>query len=105
MLSHVVVATGLTTLGFAPSPVNMFAGWAIIGPYMGAGLFELGPATLAVVYGVGAHGRITGISRIAGFASKVGWPLSGLMLATCGWREACIGWALIHLFLARPLNA
>ncbi len=27
------------------------------------------------------------------------------MLATFGWREACIGWALIHLFLARPLNA
>jgi hypothetical protein len=54
MLSHVVVATGLTALGFAPSPVNMFAGWAIIGLCMGAGLYELGPATLAVVYGARA---------------------------------------------------
>jgi hypothetical protein len=45
------------------------------------------------------------VTLIAGFASTVGWPLSGLMLAAWGWREACLGWALIHLCLALPLNA
>jgi len=28
-----------------------------------------------------------------------------LLLAAWGWREACLGWALIHLCLALPLNA
>src|SRR5690606_41275699 len=47
----------------------------------------------------------TGITLLAGVASAVGWPLSGLMLAAWGWREACLGWAAIHLLLALPLNA
>ena len=72
---------------------------------MGLGLYEAAFATLAGIYGKDARRPITGITLIAGFASTVGWPLSGLMLATWGWREACIGWALIHLLLALPLNA
>ena len=79
--SNFVFAAGLALLAVALSPVVMFAGWAVIGLGMGIGLYE------------------------AGFASTVGWPLSGLMLATWGWREACLGWALIHLFVALPLNA
>lgn len=105
MLSNLVFATGLGTLGVAPSPTLLFLGWAIIGLGMGIGLYEAGFATLAGIYGKDARGPITGITLIAGFASTVGWPLSGLMLATWGWREACIGWALIHLLVALPLNA
>ena len=91
MLSNLVFAAGLGLLAVAPSPLVLFAGWAVIG------LYEAGFATLAGIYGKDARGPITGITLIAGFASTVGWPLSGLMLATWGWREACIGWALIHL--------
>ena len=105
MLSNVVFATGLAVLAAAPSPVVLFAGWGIVGLGMGIGLYEAGFATLAGIYGKDARGPITGITLIAGFASTVGWPLSGLMLATWGWREACLGWALIHLCLALPLNA
>lgn len=105
MLSNLVFAAGLGTLAVAPSPVILFLGWAIIGLGMGIGLYEAGFATLAGIYGSDARGPITGITLIAGFASTVGWPLSGLMLATWGWREACLGWALIHLCLALPLNA
>ncbi|MDN2565788.1 MFS transporter [Aquibium sp. A9E412] len=105
MLSNIVFAAGLMLLAAAPSPPILFAGWAVIGLGMGIGLYEAGFATLAGIYGKDARGPITGITLIAGFASTVGWPLSGLMLATWGWREACIGWALIQLFLALPLNA
>ncbi|MDP3340526.1 MFS transporter [Frigidibacter sp.] len=105
MLSNLVFATGLGLLAIAPTPAILFAGWAIIGLGMGIGLYEAGFATLAAIYGKDARGPITGITLIAGFASTVGWPLSGLMLATWGWREACLGWALIHLCLALPLNA
>lgn len=105
MLSNLIFAAGLALLAFAPSPVVLFAGWAIVGLGMGSGLYEAAFATLAGIYGREARGPITGITLIAGFASTVGWPLSGLMLAAWGWREACMGWAAIHLLLALPLNA
>ena len=105
MLSNLVFATGLGLMAAAQGPVLLFAGWAVLGLGMGMGLYEAAFATLAGIYGRHARGPITGITLIAGFASTVGWPLSGLMLATWGWREACLGWALIHLFLALPLNA
>jgi len=105
MLSNLVFAAGLGLLAVAPSPLVLFAGWAVIGLGMGIGLYEAGFATLAGIYGKEARGPITGITLIAGFASTIGWPLSGLMLATWGWREACLGWALIHLMVALPLNA
>ena len=105
MLSNLIFAAGLALLAAAPSPVVLFVGWAIIGLGMGMGLYEAAFASLAGIYGKEARGPITGITLIAGFASTVGWPLSGLMLANWGWREACLGWALIHLFLALPLNA
>lgn len=105
MLSNLVFAAGLGLLAIAPTPLILFTGWAVIGLGMGIGLYEAGFATLAGIYGKDARGPITGITLIAGFASTVGWPLSGLMLASWGWREACIGWALIHLFVALPLNA
>ncbi len=104
MASNLIFAAGLGVLAAAPSPAVLFAGWAVIGLGMGIGLYEAGFATLAGVYGEKARGTITGVTLIAGFASTVGWPLSGLMLSSWGWREACIGWALIHLCVALPLN-
>ena len=105
MLSNLIFAFGLCLLAVAPVPAVLYLGWAVIGFGMGIGLYEAGFATLAGIYGSQARGPITGITLIAGFASTVGWPLSGLMLATWGWREACLGWALIHLVVALPLNA
>ena len=105
MLSNFVFAAELGLLALATSALVLFAGWAVIGLGMGIGLYEAGFARLAGIYGKDARGPITGITLIAGFAGTVGWPLSGLMLATWGWREACIGWALIHLVMALPLNA
>lgn len=102
--SNLVFAAGLLILATAPAVWVLACGWAIIGLGMGLGLYEAAFATLAGIYGSKARGAITGITLIAGFASTVGWPLSGLMLATWGWREACVGWALIHLCLALPLN-
>jgi hypothetical protein len=84
MLSNLVFAAGLALLEVAPSPIVLFADRAVIGLGMGIGLYEAGFATLAGIYDKDARGTITGITLIAGFASTVGWPLSGLMLATLG---------------------
>jgi MFS family permease len=84
MVSNVVFAVCLLLLAVAPSLPMLCVGWAVIGLGMGIGFYEVGFATLAGTYGQDARGPITGITLIAGFASTVGWPLSGLMLATCG---------------------
>lgn len=86
MVSNLVFATGLALLASAPTPAVLFAGWSIIGLGMGIGLYEAAFASLAAIYGKDTQGPITGITLIAGFAST-------------------LGWALIQLFLALPLNA
>ncbi|TNC67238.1 MFS transporter [Rubellimicrobium roseum] len=103
-LSNLVFAAGLAGLATSQGPVTLFLAWAVVGIGMGIGLYEAAFATLARIYGPAARSPITGITLIAGFASTVGWPLSGLMLAEWGWREACLGWAALHLALALPLN-
>lgn len=105
MGSNLIFAAGLMLLALAPSAAVLFIGWALIGLGMGIGLYDSGFALLAGIYGRDARGAMTGITLIAGFASTVGWPLSGLILAHWGWREACATWALIHLLIALPLNA
>lgn len=104
LASNGVFMLGLVMLALAQGPVVLFAAWMVLGLAMAMGLYDAGFATLARLYGQDARSAITGITLIAGFASTVGWPLSGLMLAEFGWRGACWGWALIHLLLAVPLN-
>jgi MFS family permease len=104
LASNAIFIAGLMALAMAQSITMVFAAWVVIGIGMGVGLYEAAFATLAVYYGKAARASITGITLVAGFASTVGWPLTALMDAQFGWREACIGWALIHLLVAAPLN-
>jgi MFS family permease len=104
ILSSFVFAAGLAGLGLAQGPVSLFAAWFVIGTGMGMGLYEAAFSTLAGIYGKDARPSITGITLIAGFASTVGWPLSGALEAAIGWRGACFTWAAIHMLIALPLN-
>jgi MFS family permease len=97
-------AAGLALLGFANSELELYLSWFVIGLGMAGGLYESAFSTLVRIYGQDARSAITGITLIAGFASTVGWPLSGWILSYWGWREACWTWALLHLLLALPLN-
>lgn len=104
LASNAVFILGLAMLALAQGPVMLFSAWLVLGLAMAMGLYDSAFATLAGLYGKEARSAITGITLIAGFASTVGWPLSGIMLAEFGWRGACWGWALILLLLAMPLN-
>ena len=103
-VSNVLFAAGLTLLGFANSERELYLSWFLIGLGMAGGLYESAFSTLVRIYGQDARSAITGITLVAGFASTVGWPLSGWILSYWGWREACWAWALLHLLLALPLN-
>jgi predicted MFS family arabinose efflux permease len=105
IVTNATFALGLLAMALARGPWSLFAAWAVVGAAMGAGLYEAAFATVVRLYGTRSRDMITGITLFAGFASTVGWPLSAWMDARFGWRGACVGWALLHLFVALPLNA
>ena len=57
---------------------------------MGCGPYEAAFAALVRLRGTDTRASITGITLLAGFASTVGWPLSGWWESEWGWRGACL---------------
>jgi MFS family permease len=102
--SNLILAAGLVALSQCGSVWTLFLAWTLLGLGMGMGLYDTAFAALVRIYGTQARASITGITLLAGFASTVGWPLSGWAEATWGWREACLMWAGIHVFVSLPLN-
>jgi predicted MFS family arabinose efflux permease len=102
--SSLILAAGLTVLGFAHSiPVLMLA-WLLLGAGMGLGLYDAAFAALGRIYGEQARRAITGIMLLAGLASTIGWPLTAWGLETIGWRNTCFAWAAAHIVIGLPLN-
>ncbi|WIM09162.1 MFS transporter [Enhydrobacter sp.] len=102
--SNLLFTVGLVLLAFAHSMPMLAAAWLVLGVGMGFGLYDAAFAVLGRIYGTNARGAITGITLIAGFASTVGWPLTAWGAAMIGWRDTCLAWAALHLFVALPLN-
>jgi hypothetical protein len=99
-----VLAAGLAMLGLAQGIVSLTVAWLVLGIGMAIGLYDPAFATLTRLYGEAARASITGITRIAGFASTLGWPASAWFEHEFGWREACLIWAGLNLVAAMPLN-
>jgi MFS family permease len=102
--SNLIFATSLALMANSTSLTMLVLAWLVMGIGMGIGLYDSAFAALTAIYGREARTPITGITLIAGFASTVGWPLSAWLEARYGWRMACLGWMVIHLALALPLN-
>src|SRR6201747_2086318 len=103
-ISNLMLAAGLTLLGFSYSIPVLVAAWLLLGIGMGFGLYDAAFGALGRIYGDAARRSITGITLIAGFASTIGWPLSAWGLETIGWRETCFAWAAAHILIGLPLN-
>ena len=103
-LSNLILAAGLTLLGFATSVSILVIAWLLLGIGMGLGLYDAAFAALGRIYGHAARGSITGITLIAGFASTVGWPLTALGLDRIGWRDTCFAWAAAQMLIGLPIN-
>src|SRR5581483_1849342 len=88
----------------AASNLVLAAGLVLLSLAIAMGLYDSAFAALTAIYGRQARGPITGITLIAGFASTIGWPASAWFAHSFGWREACLIWAAINLFVALPLN-
>ena len=102
--SNLVLALGLALLARADGIIGLVVAWIPLGAGITMGLYDPAFATLTRLYGREARNPITGITLIAGFASTIGWPVSAFMLHRYGWREACLVWAALNLFVCLPVN-
>jgi len=102
--SNLVLAIGLILLSLSQGIIGLAAAWAILALGITMGLYDPAFATLTRLYGHDARSSITGITLIAGFASTIGWPLSAWLEHSFGWRDTCLAWAALNLFVAMPLN-
>jgi MFS family permease len=102
--SNLILAAGLTVLGFAYSIPILIGAWLLLGIGMGLGLYDAAFGALGRIYGNKARRAITGITLLAGFASTIGWPLTAWGLETIGWRNTCFAWAAAHIVIGLPLN-
>ena len=105
MSTSLLLAIGLFALGEARDAAGLYAGWAVIGVAMGAGLYEGAFATLVQVAGPGARAAITAVTLMGSVSSTVGWLLSAWLVARFGWRDTCLVWAGLQLALGLPLHA
>ena len=71
--------------------------------------------SLAVLYGAAfpavtrfslqkARGAITHLTLIGGLAPTLFWPITGWLMAQCGWRITFLIFALLHLLVVLPLH-
>jgi MFS family permease len=102
--SNIVLALGLALLARADGVAGLVVAWIPLGAGITMGLYDPAFATLTRLYGREARNPITGITLIAGFASTIGWPVSAFMLSHYGWRDACLVWAGLNLFVCLPVN-
>ena len=100
--SALMLSAGLLALALSWTLPAYFLAWVTIGAGMGAGLYDAAFATLGRIYGEGARRPITALTLFGGFASTVGWPLSAWLVATVGWRGACVVYAAIQIALVLP---
>jgi predicted MFS family arabinose efflux permease len=105
LASSLLYAVGLAGIGLAPALPVYLAAWAVLGLGMGTGLYDAVFAALGKLYGREARMPITNLTLFGGFASTVCWPLSAFMIEHAGWRNACLIYAALHLFVSLPLQA
>lgn len=106
MLSYmpVLAVLGVAALGFAPSVGWWWAIWAVLGVAQAACLYETCFAFLTRRLGEGARLAITRVTLIAGFSGTLTFPLGDLLARVWGGQGALIGFSLLILFGAVPVN-
>ncbi|MEV1170473.1 MFS transporter [Nonomuraea sp. NPDC049784] len=87
---------------------QLYLVFAAIGIACSMVLYEAAFAVIIAWYGADARGRARGIlalTIVAGFASSIFIPLTGLLVAAYGWRQALVVLGLVYGMAAIPLHA
>lgn len=101
------LAGGLLLFAWAEvqTPWVFYVIWILIGASMAGVLYEPAFAVITAVFGPEARRGITAMTLVGGFASTVFMPLTQLLIAELGWRQAL--WVLggLNLAVCVPLHA
>ena len=103
-LGSFLVALLSAALGFAPNFAVFGALIITLQALSFIVLYDAAFAALAVGVPQGTRKAITRLTLIAGFASTLFWPLTGLMVEQIGWRATYLAFGIAHLGLALPLH-
>lgn len=103
MAGVAVQAAGLLLMATSGGLVQWYAGWAVVGMGMAAGLYDAAFATTGRLLGAAARPTITAITMIGGFASTLGWPLGAALIPAIGWRTTLVLYAAALLAINLPL--
>jgi MFS family permease len=98
---------GLLLLAWAQveTPWAFYLIWALIGASLAGVLYEPAFAVLTATFGPEARRAITAMTLVGGFASTVFMPLTQLLIATVGWRQALLILGGLNLAVCLPLHA
>ncbi|MFF4989711.1 MFS transporter [Streptosporangium saharense] len=87
---------------------QLYAVFALVGVACSLVLYEAAFAVIVSLYAPHERGRANGLlalTVVAGFASSIFLPLTGLLLDRYGWRTALVALALVYGLAAIPLHA
>jgi MFS family permease len=87
------------------SPWAFYLIWVLIGVSMAGVLYEPAFAVLTATFGPQARRAITALTLVGGFASTIFMPLTQLLIATLGWRQALLILGGLNLVVCLPLHA
>jgi MFS family permease len=98
---------GLLLLAWAQveTPWAFYLIWALIGASLAGVLYEPAFAVITATFGLDARRAITALTLVGGFASTVFMPLTQLLIATVGWRQALLILGGLNLAVCLPLHA
>jgi MFS family permease len=95
----------LLAWGRVEAPWAFYLIWALIGVSLAGVLYEPAFAVLTATFGPDARRAITAMTLVGGFASTVFMPLTQLLIATVGWRQALVILGGLNLAVCLPLHA
>lgn len=99
-----VAALAMLLASRSSSLVSYLAAWVAIGISTPMMLNNAAMPGLVQVVGANARSAITSLMLITGLTSTIFLPVNAWLLATIGWRNAYLVFALLHLVVCAPLH-
>ena len=97
-------ALALVMVALSHEPILFTLGWLLAGAMNALTLYDPAFASLYQISPDKYRRSVTGLTLFGGFASTVFWPLSNLLAAAWGWREALFFFAALHLVVCLPIH-
>ena len=101
----VLGVAGLLLAASARSVPMLFAGWLVVGLACAGTLYLPAFAAVTRFFGEGRVRALTALTVVGGFASTVFAPVTGVLSAHLGWREALVVLAVAVGAVTIPLHA